>query len=338
MKFGTLTNDVAIDLGTDNTRIYYKGNITDEASVIAYDADSGKIIALGKEAGEMMGRNPETVIVAKPLSNGVITDYDHACEMIRGFLAKVTGTNVIKPKVMVTVPCGATDVEKRAVCDAVKASDIKDVYVMEAPIAGAIGANCDVSLARGMMLVDIGGGSCDIAVISLGQVVTGKSLKLGGDEFTAAIIEYVKNKYDLLIGEHTAAKVKEEIGCAFQREKDISVEVGGFNTKTRSVQKIRISSEETREAISELIQKIADEIKAALDDTPTELLGDIMEDGILMVGGGAQLYGLQKRLRIDLGVKMFLAEDAQMCVARGAGATVENMDKMDDGTYLFYKG
>ena len=338
MKFGALTNDVAIDLGTDNTGIFYKGNVTVRPSVIAFDADSGKVIALGDEAAEMIGRNPEAVTVAKPLANGVVTDFDQTCEMIRGFLAQVIGNGVIKPRVMVTVPCGATDVEKKAVRDAVMAADIKDVYIMEAPIAGAIGANCDVSLARGMMLIDIGGGSCDIAAISLGQVVIGRSLKVAGNEFTNAIIDYTQRKYDLLIGEHTAAKIKEEIGCAFQREKDESIEIGGFNTKTRSLQKIRISSEETREAFAPLLEEIVAEIKSALDETPTELLGDIMEDGILLVGGGAQLYGLPTKLRIELGVKVFLAEDAQLCVVRGAGATVENMDKMSDNSYLFYKG
>ncbi len=336
MRFGTLTNDVAIDLGTDNTRIYYKGTIIDEPSVIAYDTYDGTIVALGKEAEEMMGRCPDAITVVKPLSKGVITDFDLACRMINGFLNKVIG-GVLKPRVMISVPCGITDVERRAVCDAVKASEIRDVYLIEAPIAGAIGANCDVSLARGMMLVDIGGGKCNIAAISLGQTVIGRSVKIGGGDFTNALIDYLMEKHDMLIGEQTAEKIKKEVGCAFQRDNNDSILIGGYNTKTRKPEKILIYSEETREAFSGLTEKIAAQIRSALDEMPTELLGDIMEDGILLIGGGAMLYGLAKKLRIELGVKVFLAENADLCVARGAGSVTDNMDKMSENTYVFTK-
>lgn len=336
MKLGTLTNDVAIDLGTDNTRIYYKGNIIDEPSVIAYDTYDGTIVALGKEAQEMMDKNPETITVVKPLSGGVISDFELACQMISGFLKKVMGS-MLKPRVMITVPCGITDVERRAVSDAVKASEIRDVYLIEAPVAAAIGANCDVSLARGMMLVDIGGGNCNIAAISLGQAVIARSIKIAGNDFTAALIDSVLEKHDLRIGIHTAEKAKVEVGCAFQRDRDETVYAGGYNEKLRKPEKILIHSEETREAFSGLVDRIAQEIRATLDETPTELLGDIMEDGILLTGGGAALYGLAKKLRIELGVKVFLAEEPQLCAVRGAGSVMENMDKMPEDTYVFTK-
>ena len=337
MKFGTLTNDIAIDMGTDNTRIYYKGTITNEPSVIAIDSYDGRVIALGNKAYEMIERNPETITVVKPLSKGVIADFDLACQMLQGFLANIVGS-MIKPRAMVSIPCGITDVEKRAVCDAVRVTGIREVFVIEAPIAGAIGANCDVSLERGMMLVDIGSGSCDIAAISLNQTVIGRSVKIGGNDFTEALIKHIEKNRDLLIGKHSAERVKKEVGCAFQREDDELCEVSGFNIKTGKPEKIVVRSEETREAFSDLIGSIIAEIKSTLDETPTELLGDIMEDGILLIGGGSQLYGLAKRLRIELGVKVFLADDADMCVVRGAGSVCENMDKMPENTYIFTKG
>ena len=336
MKFKTLTNDVAIDLGTNNTRIYYKGTIIDEPSVIAYDSLDGHIVALGSEAYDMLGKNPETITVALPLANGVINDFELAAQMINGFLGKVMGT-VIKPRVMISVPCGITDVERRAVCDAVKMSDIRDVYVIETPIAGAIGAKCDVSLARGMMLVDIGGGTCDIAAISLGQTVNGKSLKIGGNDFTKKIIDYMLEKHGMKIGYHTAEKIKTEIGCVVSRDRDETILVKGYNTKTKKPDSMIVHSEETREAFLGLVSKIVAEIKATLDETPTELLGDILEDGILLIGGGATLFGLAKKLRIDLGMKVFLAEESDLCVVRGAGLVCESLDEMDENTYVFTK-
>ena len=337
MKLGALTNDVAIDLGTENIRIYYKGTIVDEPAVIAYDEYNDNIVAVGKEAYEMLGKNPETYAVIKPLDGGVITDHEMACRLINELLSQVIG-GVIKPRVVATVPCGITDVERRAVRDAVMAAEMREVYLMEAPIAGAIGANCDVGLARGMMIVDFGGGKCNIASISVGQSVTGRLVRIGGNDFTEALIRKIEENHGLKIGFHTAERVKKEIGCAFQRENDDTTEISGYNIKTRKPEKIVIHSEEVREAFFPLLDKSAKEIKTALDETPTELLGDIMEDGILLVGGGAQLYGLSKKLRIDLGVKVFLAEDAQSCPVRGAGVVADNIDKMsENNSYVFKK-
>lgn len=336
MKIGSFSSDAAIDLGTDNIRIYYKGSITSEPSVIAYNTNDGTVIACGTEAGEMIERTPEAITVIKPLENGVVHNYDALCKLISEILGRTCG-GVLKPRVIISVPCGITDVERRAVSDAVKAAEIREVYLIESPIAAAIGANCDVSPARGMMIADIGGGSCDIAAISLGQTVIGRSAKLGGNDFNSALIKYIKDKHNLAIGSKTAERIKREIGCVFQRETDETCEAGGFNIKLRRPEKIVIHSEETREAFLPLVEKIAAEIRLALDETPTELLGDIMEDGILLTGGGAQIYGLAKKLRIELGVKVFLAEDAEMCVVRGAGAAAENMDKIAENTYVFTK-
>ena len=232
MKLGTFANDAAIDLGTDYTRIYYKGTITSCPSVIAYDTASGEVIALGEDAEAMIGKSPAAITVSKPLNEGIITDFDLTCRLIQGFLGQAVG-GVIKPRVLITVPCGITDMQRRAVCDAVRAAEIREVYLIESTIAAAIGANCDVSLARGMMLADIGGGSCDISAISLGQTINPCSVKLGGNDFNDALIKYILGKHDLAIGYHTAERIKREIGCAFQRDRDEGTEASGFNIKSR---------------------------------------------------------------------------------------------------------
>lgn len=336
MKLGTLKNVAAIDLGTDYTRIYYKGEITVEPSVIAYDSLDGTIIAAGAEAAEMEGKTPALITVSKPLTKGVITDFDLAAQMIHIFLTNIVG-NVIKPRVFITVPCGVTDVERRAICDILRESEINEIYIMESPIAGAIGANCDVNLARGMLLVDLGGGKCDIAAISLGQAVIGRSVKMAGDDFTEALVCYLLEKHNLSVGKQSAEKLKKSIGCAFMREKNNIDEISGFNNYLKKPEKIAIRSEETREAFAPLISQIASEIKATLDEIPTELLSDILDDGILLIGGGAQLYGIAKRLRAELNIKVFLAEDAEMCVIKGIGYVADNMDKLSDNTYIFTK-
>lgn len=336
MKLSALKNAVAIDLGTDYTRIYYKGEVTNEPSVIAYDSLNGAVIAIGKEAADMEGKNPPLITVSRPITKGVITDFDLASQMIQGFLTNIVG-NVIKPRVFITVPCGITGVERRAICDILHESEITEIYIIESPIAGAIGANCDVNIARGMLLVDIGGGKCDIAAISLGQAVTGRSVKLGGNDFTDALTDYLLEKHNLSVGNFSAEKLKKSIGCAFMREHNDIDEISGFNTYLRKPEKIAVRSEEIREAFAPLVSKISAEIKSTLDEVPTELLGDIIDDGILLIGGGAQLYGLAKRLRQELGIKVFLAEDAEMCVIKGASYVAENMDKLPDNTYIFTK-
>ena len=336
MKLTALKNVVAIDLGTDYTRIYYKGDITVEPSVIAYDSQSGAIIAAGSEAAAMEGKNPALITVAKPIVKGVINDFDLTVQMVHCFLTNILG-NVMRPRVFITVPCGVTDVEKRAICDILRESEINDIYVIESPIAAAIGANCDVNLARGMLLVDIGGGKSDIAAISVGQAIIGRSVKLGGDDFTEILIDYILEKHSLMVGRASAERLKKSIGCAFMRERNEIDEISGFNTHLKRPEKIALRSEELREAFAPLISQIAAEIKATLDEIPTELLGDILDDGILLVGGGAQLYGMAKRLRAELNIKVFLAEDAEMCAIKGAAYVADNVDKLPDNTYIFAK-
>lgn len=336
MKLSKLQNAVAIDLGTDFTRIYYKGEVTVEPSVIAYDSKSGETVAIGKEAYEMEGKNPPLITVSRPLFKGVITEFDLALQMLQGFLTSIVG-NVIKPRVFITVPCGITDVERHAICDILRESEVSDIYITEAPIAAAIGAGCDVNLARGMLLVDIGGGKCDIAAISLGQAIVGRSVKIAGSDFTDALIGYIAERHNLSVGRHSADSLKKAIGCAFMREHNDIGEISGFNTRLKKPEKITVRSEETREAFAPLISKIAKEIRSTLDEIPTEILGDIIDDGILLTGGGAQLYGLAKRLRSELNIKFFLAEDAEMCVIKGAAYIAENADKLSDNTYIFTK-
>ena len=336
MRLSALKNTVAIDLGTDFTRIYYKGEVTNEPSVIAFDAGNGAVIATGKEAAEMEGKNPPLITVSRPITKGVITDFDLALQMVQGFLTKIVG-NVVKPRVFITVPCGLTEVERRAVCDILREEEITEIYIVESPVAGAIGANCDVNLARGMLLVDIGGGKCDIAAISLGQAIIGRSVKTGGNDFTDILCEYIEEKHNLKVGAHSAEMLKKSIGCAFMREHNDIDEISGFNTYHKKPEKIAVRSEEIREAFEPIISKIAAEIKATLDEIPTELLGDIIDDGILLIGGGAQLYGMAKRLRAELGIKVFLAEDAEMCVIKGAAYIADNADKFPEDTYIFKK-
>ena len=336
MKLSKLKNSVAIDLGTDFTRIYYKGEITVEPSVIAYDAQSGDMIAVGRDAYDMEGKNPPLIAVKRPISGGVITEYDLALHMLRGFLSNIVG-NVLKPKVYVSVPCGLTNAERRAVCDILRETEVSDIYITESPIAAAIGAGCDVNLARGMLLVDLGGGKCDIAAISLGQAIIGRSLKTAGTDFTDVLTRYISEKHNLSVGAHSAETLKKEIGCAFMREHNDIGEISGFNMRLEKPERITVRSEETREAFAPLISNIASEIKATLDEIPTELLGDIIDDGILLTGGGAQLYGLAKRLRSELNIKFFLAEDAEMCVIKGLAFIAENADKLEENTYIFTK-
>jgi len=337
MRFSALKNTIAIDLGTDFTRIYYKGEIINEPSVVAYDTLSANVIALGTDAYNMIGKNPELITVAKPLSNGVITDFDLACHMVQGFINKYAST-LIKPACFITVPCGITDVEKRAICDIIRESDINEIYLIDSPIAGAIGANCDVNLARGMMLIDFGGGKCDIAVISLGQAVISSSLKFAGNDFTEALKKHIELKHGLIIGEQSAEKLKLSIGALCFRDQNTIDEVSGYNTRLRRPEKIAIRQDDAIEAFSPILNKVVSEIKSTLDELPPELLGDIMEDGILLIGGGAQLYGFSKVLRQALNMKVFLAEDAEMCVIRGAGFVANHMDDFDSNTYIYKKG
>lgn len=337
---GLFSKDIAIDLGTATTLLYVQGDgiVLYEPSVVAYDAGDKSMQAVGEEAWAMMGKNPQALAVERPLSGGVITDSYLAEEMLRRFLAKVCQKSLLKPRVMVCVPADITDVEQRAVIEACQQAGARRVYIIEEPIAAAIGAGCDISLARGMLIVDIGGGTTDVAAISLGKAVISRSIKTAGDSFTQAVIEYVQKRYSLHIGEPTAEKIKKEIGCVFPRERIESISVYGTDAQSGLPRSATINSDEIREAFDGVVGEIIQAIKDTLEDTPPELLNDILEDGILLTGGGAKIYGLDKRLRLETGIKIFLAQDMDACVIKGAGIALESVGRRKvDAAHTYYK-
>lgn len=337
---GLFSKDIAIDLGTATTLLYVQGEgiVLYEPSVTAYDVDDKSIQAVGEEAWAMLGKTPQALAVEHPLSGGVITDSYLAAEMLRRFIAKVCQKSLLKPRVMVCVPADITDVEQRAVIEACSQAGARRVYIIEEPIAAAIGAGCDISLARGMLIVDIGGGTTDVAAISLGQAVISRSIKTAGDSFTQAVIDYMQKRYNLNIGQPTAEKIKREVGCVFPRERIVSVTICGTDTQSGLPRTAVINSDEIREAFDGVVGEVIQAIKDTLEDTPPELLNDILEDGILLTGGGAKIYGLDKRLRIETGIKIFLAQDMDACVIKGAGVALDSVGRRNvDAAHTYYK-
>lgn len=332
MWFWKMGTDIGIDLGTATVLVYIKnkGVVLKEPSVVAIDKNTNKILAVGEEARQMIGRTPGNIVAVRPLRDGVISDYDVTEKMLRYFIKKGVGKRRISaPKVMVCVPSQATEVEKRAVMDATKNSGAKSVYLIEEPLAAAIGSGLDISKANGSMVVDIGGGTTDVAVISLGGIVVRASIKIAGDKFDEAIIKYIRNKYKLMIGERTAEDLKINIGCAFKGSRDLSMSVKGRNLVTGLPDVINVTTEEIRGALQEIIRLIADTVHSVLERTPPELSSDIIEKGILMTGGGALLYGLDQYLQAKTGIKVYVAEDSVSCVANGTGKVLNSFDKLD---------
>lgn len=332
MWFWKVGTDVGIDLGTATVLVYIKnkGVVLKEPSVVAIDKNTNKILAVGKEARQMIGRTPGNIIAVRPLRDGVISDYDVTEKMLRYFIKKGVGKSRISaPRVMVCVPSQATEVEKRAVMDATRNSGAKSVYLIEEPLAAAIGAGLDISKANGSMVVDIGGGTTDVAVISLGGIVVRASIKIAGDKFDEAIIKYIRNEYKLMIGERTAEDLKVNIGCAFKGLRDLSMPVKGRNLVTGLPDVVNVTTEEIRGALQESIRLIADTVCSVLERTSPELCSDIIEKGILMTGGGALLYGLDKYLEVETGIKVYVAEDSVTCVANGTGKVLNSFDKLD---------
>ncbi|MCH5185912.1 MAG: rod shape-determining protein MreB [Oscillospiraceae bacterium] len=333
------SNDIGIDLGTATVLVYVKGKgiVLKEPSVVAVDIYSNKIYAVGEEARKMLGRTPDAIQAIRPLADGVISDYDLTEQMLKAFINKVCKKRLIKPRIMICVPSGVTEVEQRAVIDAAKQAGARKVYIIEEPIAAAIGAGLDISRPRGMMIVDIGGGTADVAVISLGSIVVSRSIKVAGDEFDEAVVKYIRKKYSLNIGMRTAEDVKISIGCVYPREKDISIDIRGGSLLTGLPQTIQVTSEEIRAAFEDVVIEIIDEVKAVLEETPPELVGDILEDGILLTGGGSLVHGLDKRLKKETGIDVYLADDIVSCVAKGSGIAIEGIDAMNDPTHIYYK-
>jgi rod shape-determining protein MreB len=320
--------DLAIDIGTANTVIYraHTGIVLNEPSVVAMNSENGGVLAVGHEARLMVGRTPDYVLSVRPLKDGVVADFDTAQKMLRLFLDKVGVKRLFaKPIIVVAVPPVVTSVEHRAIKDAAYAAGARKVYIMEEPMAAAIGAGLPISEPQGSLIVDIGGGTTDVAVISLGGIVTSRSIRIGGDAMDNAIVNYVKNKYQLLIGERTAEELKMSIGSAFKLKDDVDAHIRGRDLVSGLPKDMVISAEEVREAISDQVLKIVTAIKSTLDETPPDLVSDLSVAGIVLAGGGALLRGLPERLRHETGMPVFIAEDPLYAVVNGAGKCVENI-------------
>ncbi|SCI34910.1 MULTISPECIES: rod shape-determining protein [unclassified Romboutsia] len=329
--------DIGIDLGTANVIVYVsgKGIVLEEPSVVAIDKRTNSVLAVGEEARRMIGRTPGNIVAIRPLRDGVISDYDVTEKMLKYFVEKVVDKKgfgrFFMPRIMVCVPTGVTEVEKRAVEEATRLAGAREVYIIEEPIAAAIGAGVDISQPNGNMVIDIGGGTADIAIISLGGAVVSTSIKVGGDKFDEAIVRYIKKQKNLLIGERSAEKLKIEIGTAMKLEEERYMKVSGRNLITGLPESMKISSAEILDAISECIEQILVATRFVLEQTPPELAADISDRGIIMTGGGSLLDGLDKRIEESTGIKVIVAEDALSCVAKGTGSSLSSLDLLETG-------
>ena len=325
-RFGT---DLGIDLGTANTLVFAKGQgvVIQEPSVVALDSQKGIVLAVGNEAKRMIGRTPGNVVAVRPLRDGVIADFDITETMLKYFIQKALSQNSwIKPRIIVGVPSGITGVEKRAVLDATYSAGAKEAYLIEEPMAAAIGANLPVSDPSGSMIVDIGGGTTEVAVISLGGIVVAKSIRVAGDEMDEAIISHCRENYWLLIGERTAEEVKINLGSAFELEKEKTMDIRGRDLVSGLPKTFTLSSQEVREALKEPIKIILEGIKTTLEKTPPELSSDIMDKGISLAGGGALLRGLDKHIHFETQISVSIADNPLECVALGTGKALDEID------------
>lgn len=327
------SQDISIDLGTSSVLIYIKGKgiVLNEPTVVAVNTENNRILKVGEEAQNMLGRTPGSVIAVRPLKEGVVSDYDITQIMLQEFIRKVVGKRrLFAPRAMVCVPSGITNVERRSVRGAVAMAGCKRVYTIEEPLAAAIGAGLDISLPRGCMVVDIGGGTTDIAVISMGRCVVSKSIKIGGNRFDEDIVRYVKKRHNLYIGERTAEQIKMTIGSAIARKEPVYMEATGRSMINGLPKTIQLSSSEMVVALEECVQAIVDAVRQVFDETPPELAGDIYERGIMMTGGGSLLFGLDKIISDYTNVPVALADDPKTCVAIGTGKCLENLDYFID--------
>ena len=328
--FGGLSHDMGIDLGTANTLVHIKGKgiVLREPSVVAIKSDTGDVLAVGDEAKRMIGRTPGSIVAIRPMKDGVIADFDVTQAMLKYFIRKAMNTkSFVRPRVVVGVPSGVTEVEKRAVIDAAQQAGAREAYLIEEPMAAAIGAGLPVEEATGSMVVDIGGGTTEIAVISLGGIVTSCSIRIGGDEMDSSIIQYIKREYNLLIGERTAEEIKINIGTAIANpNQDKTMDIRGRDLVSGLPKTVRIKSSEICEALSEPVHKIVDAVKGTLEKTPPELAADVMDHGIMMTGGGSLLNSLDKLLSHETGMPVLVSEDALSCVGEGTGRSFENIE------------
>ncbi len=320
---------IGIDLGTTYTLVHLpkRGIVINEPSVVAVSVDDKKILAVGNEAKDMIGRTPDTIIAVRPLKDGVIADYKATEVMIRYFINKTLGgVRLFRPEVMVAVPAGISSTERRAVIEATIAAGAKAAYIIKEPVAAAIGADIPIGSATGHMVVDIGGGTAEMAVISLGGIVASTSVRVGGNKFDAAILEYIRKKYNLAIGERTAEEIKINIGSALFMEDKLHLEVRGRDIVTGLPRSITVSSDDVTEAIQNELEAIISSIKKVLQKTPPELSADIMDKGIVLTGGSALLRNIDQLVSRTTGVPAYVADDAMLCVAKGTGIALENLD------------
>ena len=327
-----MSMDIGIDLGTANVLVYVKGTgiVLREPSVVAVDRDSNRVLAIGEEARQMIGRTPGNIVAIRPLREGVIADYDITESMLRHFIEKVVGRSfVFRPRIMICIPSGVTMVEQRAVQEAAEQAGARHTQLIEEPLAAALGAGLDIVEPCGSMVVDIGGGTTDIAVISLGGIVNSASLRIAGDKFDEDIIAYVKREFNIMIGERTAEDIKIRVGAAFADARNEIMDIRGRDMLSGLPKNVEINTRQAAEAMHQSVTRIVDCVKKVLEDTPPELSADIMDRGIVLTGGGAMLYGLDELIRRETYIPTALAEDALSCVALGCGKALDTFSKFD---------
>ena len=329
-----LAKDIGIDLGTASVLIYIKGQgiVLHEPSVVAMDKNTGKLLKVGADAQAMLGRTPGNIVAIRPLRDGVISDYDMTERMLKEFIHKVNGFQLFKPRVIICVPSGITEVEERAVIDAGIPAGARSVYLIEEPVAAAIGAGIDIAKPDGHLIIDIGGGTTDIAVISLSGVVESASIKVAGDMFNEAVVKYIRRKHNVLIGERTAEELKIQIGCVYPQEEEQTVEVKGRCLMTGLPKVFSVSSSEMIEAFEEPAERILEAVHSVLERTPPELVADISTNGSVMTGGGSLVAGFAELVSSRTGIATTVAENAIQCVAMGTGQSLEMIASMQDGT------
>ncbi|NMB33745.1 MAG: rod shape-determining protein [Clostridium sp.] len=326
-----LGQDIGIDLGTASIIVYIRGKgiVLSEPSVVAIDKNTNRLLAVGEEARRMLGRTPGNIIAIRPLREGVISDYDMTERMLKHFINKVCSNKIFKlfqPRIIVCVPSGVTEVEKRAVREAAMQAGAKKTHLIEEPIAAAIGAGVDISKACGSMVIDVGGGTTDIAVISLGGIVVSSSIKVAGDKFDEAITRYMRKRHNIMIGERTAEELKIKIGTVYPRVQEISMDIRGRNLISGLPKTLTVTSAEIMEALEEPISGIVEAVHSVLERTPPELASDIGDRGIIMTGGGSLVYGLDKLIQEKTGINVIIADDAISCVALGTGKALEHIE------------
>lgn len=326
-----LGKDIGIDLGTANVSIHVKGRgvVLDEPSVVAIESESKRVLAVGEEARRMVGRTPGNIVAIRPLKDGVIADFEITELMLKAFIGRVGGRRLFsKPRILICAPTNITSVEQKAIREAAERSGAKDVFLEEEPKAAAIGAGMDIFQPSGNMVVDIGGGTTDVAVLSMGDIVTASSIKVAGDKFDAEIMKYIKNKYKLLIGERTSEEIKIRIGSVYPGGRKETMDIRGRDMVSGLPQTINIQSEEVREALRDSVMAIVAAAKSVLERTPPELSADIIDRGVILTGGGALLHGLDALMSEELKVPVLIAEDPMHCVVKGTGIMLDNLDKV----------